>query len=456
MTPTLLDRTISRVAPQMGLRRLEARFKAEALTGMSEALQPSAVIDDRNTAPPSSPGGIGGFVRRVWGSAGRDARSDTLVALKYDRANSRDLARSSPIAVGAINTNVDRVVGTGLALSAQPNLKVLGWTAEQAAEWKATTQNEFSLWADSTDCDITRQHTFYQLQGLVLRAVLESGDAFSLLPDAKAAAMLPQQPYRLRVQVLEADRVGNPRNGADTPTVAGGIEIDGDTGAPVKAHIYKVHPGSNQASTFDGEWVEMVGRTGRRRLLHHLRKLRPDQPRGLPYLAPIIEGIKQISRYTEAEIMAAVITSYFTVFIETPDGKAAPIFQGDAPLPASGEVGLGMGAVVPLLPGEKVQIANPLRPNPNFEPFILAVIKQMGMALGLPYELLIKQFNASYSASKAALLDAWVYFRSVRTWLALSFCQPIYETWLAEAVAIGRISAPGFFADPLIDRKSDV
>ena len=29
-----------------------------------------------------------------------------------------------------------------------------------------------------------------------------------------------------------------------------------------------------------------------------------------------------------------------------------------------------------------------------------------------------------------------------------SLCQPVYEVWLAEAVARGRISAPGFFVDP--------
>lgn len=30
------------------------------------------------------------------------------------------------------------------------------------------------------------------------------------------------------------------------------------------------------------------------------------------------------------------------------------------------------------------------------------------------------------------------------------FCQPIYEIWFAEAVARGRIDAPGFFNDPAI------
>ena len=93
---------------------------------------------------------------------------------------------------------------------------------------------------------------------------------------------------------------------------------------------------------------------------------------------------------------------------------------------------------------------NPSRPNPQFAPFVDGVMTQIGMALGLPRELLVKQFNSSYSASKAALLDAWVYIRGMRYWLAGSFCQPVYETWLAEAVAIGRIAAPGFFTDPLL------
>ena len=43
-----------------------------------------------------------------------------------------------------------------------------------------------------------------------------------------------------------------------------------------------------------------------------------------------------------------------------------------------------------------------------------------------------------------------VVFRMYRNWLANDFCQPIYEEWFAEAVAKGRIPAPGFFADPII------
>jgi Bacteriophage capsid protein len=61
----------------------------------------------------------------------------------------------------------------------------------------------------------------------------------------------------------------------------------------------------------------------------------------------------------------------------------------------------------------------------------------------------MKHFTASYSASRGALEEAWKMFKMYRTWLANDFCQPIYEEWLAEAVAKGRIKAPGFFSDPL-------
>ena len=48
------------------------------------------------------------------------------------------------------------------------------------------------------------------------------------------------------------------------------------------------------------------------------------------------------------------------------------------------------------------------------------------------------------------MLHAWEAFKMRRKWFVDDFCQPTYEIWLSEAVAIGRIKAPGFFTDPLI------
>lgn len=435
-TPTLLDRAIGYVSPERALQRLAHR------TQMEMALSSSFT----STSSESN--------SRWFRPRARSASADMAGVLPTQRGQSRDLARNQPIAVGAINTNVDRVIGTGLALSAQPQLHVLGWSPEQGQAFKTVVQSEFALFAESKYCDITRHQNFDEMQALVLRSALESGDVLTVLPDAPAATAV--MPYRLRLQVLEADRVGNPGNRPDTDNEVQGVRLD-EHGAPIAYHIYRRHPGSLLGAAADrwaGEWVDAVGSTGRLRVLHHFDRLRPEQPRGLCYLTPVIDCIKQISTYTDNEIQAAVVSSLFTVFIKTKGkGGSSPVYSGDegeAAGLAHDEVGMGAGAVMELDEDEDVEFANPTRPNTAFEPFTLAVFRQIGMALGLPYELLIKQFNASYSASKAALLDAWQYLRRRRRWMALSFCQPVYETWMAEAVAIGRVHAPGFFTDPLL------
>lgn len=104
------------------------------------------------------------------------------------------------------------------------------------------------------------------------------------------------------------------------------------------------------------------------------------------------------------------------------------------------------GQAVNLLPGEEVQSVNPGRPNAQFDPFVQSILRQIGMSLELPYEVIVMHFQSSYSAARGALLMAWRLFRTRRDWLATYFCQPIYETWLAHEIADGRIQATGFFA----------
>ena len=78
------------------------------------------------------------------------------------------------------------------------------------------------------------------------------------------------------------------------------------------------------------------------------------------------------------------------------------------------------------------------------------MVRQIGMALEMPYEVLVMHFQSSYSAARAALLMAWKAFRAKRDMLAKTFCQPTFELWLADEVAEGRINAPGFFADDVV------
>ena len=179
-------------------------------------------------------------------------------------------------------------------------------------------------------------------------------------------------------------------------------------------------------------------------------------------LAPVIEQIKQVGRYTDAELQAAVVAGAFAIFVKMDPTAFAELFEAEglketylkAATRWDGRINTstldGPGNAVNLVPGEEISTVNPGRPNDKFDPFVRAIVQQIGMRLGIPHEVLLKSFDSSYSAARAALLDAWRFFRGRREWLASMFCQPIYETWLAEAVALGRIRAPGFFADALL------
>ncbi len=437
----LIDRALAAVAPRLALKRQQARMALALSSGYTAASY-------------GRPGLAG------WGPRAADADGDTNTDLPVLRARARDLARNAPLASGALNTMVTNVVGTGLSCQPSPDGEALGLSDEEAQAWADATLREFRLWAESTDCDATRTQTLYGLQSLVFRSALESGDAFVLLPQAAR----PRAPYRLALQVIEADRICNPEFTQDSATVAAGVETD-PLGAPVAYHVCRQHPGTARKA---GDWkwdrVTAYGNaSGRRNVLHVFDRRRPGQRRGVPVLAPVIEPLKQLQRYTDAELQAAVISGMFAVFVKMdPEafhdmfdqaGKSAYLQSAmgwDGTI-NGGELD-GAGKAINLLPGESVESANPGRPNALFDPFVQAIVRQIGVALELPFEVLIKHFTASYSAARAALLDAWRFFRGRRDWLATVFCQPVYEAWLEEAVALGRVAAPGFFADPAIRR----
>lgn len=436
----VLDRAITAISPAWGKARLRDRIAIELGGGY-----------------------FGGSARgrpalSGWNPGAADADGDISPDLVDLRAYSRDLARSSALAGGAISSVVTNVVGTGLACQPTPDAEFLGLSEDEARQWIADTNREYKLWAESTDCDLTRTQNIYGLQALAFRSVLESGDVFPLLTAAGAG-----RPYKLALQLIEADRVSNPNFGSDSATMTAGIEIDAN-GAPFRCHISSAHPGSRYRTGMTWQAVDVFGaQSGRRNVLHLFDRRRPGQSRGVPYLAAVIEPLKQLKRYSEAEISAAVISAAFAVFVKMDSEAFDSLFEGDdakkylaGATKWDGTVPQANldnpGKAVQLLPGESVEAPALGRPNAQFDPFVNAVLRQVGVGLELPVEVLTKAFNSSYSAARAALLDAWRFYRGRRDWLATVFCQPVYEAWLEEAVAIGRIRAPGFFADPAYRR----
>lgn len=387
---------------------------------------------------------------------------------KTMRQRSRMLYMASPVASAAINTNRTSVVGSGLHMRCSINREILGITAEQEKEWVRKTEAEWNAWSQNKDnCDALGLNNFYEMQQIAMKSWLMSGDVFALF---KRFDKTPFEPYTLRLHLIEADRVATPLEYRDTYLTEGknpkngrkihdGVEVD-ENGRVTAYYIYNVYP--DQYYFHKAEWIRIEARGEKTKLPNIVQIMeaeRPDQYRGVSYIAPVIETLLQIRRYTESELTAALVQSFLTAWIKTksPEPDEFPLNEtgGSSDSPDSisdsdNEYEMGPGQVIHLAPGEDVELGDPRIPTAGFEAFVKMICKMIGSALELPYDVLMKEFNSSYSASRGALQQAWEMFKMRRTWFVNDFCAPVYETWLAEAVAIGRIKAPGFFKDPLI------
>lgn len=424
--PTVLDRAIAWVSPAAGLSRLRSRA-AMALT--------SGYIGGRKDRNATSEWTLG---------VGASADFDTLPDLDLLRSRSHDLARNDPLAQSAVATKVAHVVGAGHVVRPEVDAARLGITPGAALEWEELALDIWLNWAESRDCDVTRTQNFAELEDLVYRSRVLSGDVFVV------RRFKPRKGRMLAtaVQVIEAGRCSNPNWSMDTDRLAGGVEMDED-GAPVAYYFADKYSLDRGMGTVKWKRIPAFDGSGNRLVLHvHGPRWRPEMTRYAPMLAPVIEALKQRSRYSEAELMAAVVSACFAIGFKSDDGDLGSgleqIGTGSKPINLTEP-----GQIVDLMPGEQLQSFAPGRPNPQFAPFIDAIAREVGAGTDIPQELLVKQFQASYSASRAAMEMAWLFFRTDRALHVSQFCCPVYEDVISEAVARGLLQAPGFFGDPL-------
>ncbi len=388
------------------------------------------------------------------------ADSDLLPDLPTIRSRSRDLARNDGVAEGAVQTQTDNIVGTGLRLCATPDYKLLGRDKAWAEEWSNGVEALWRTWWGTRDCDAARSLTGDGLTTQVFRSAFLNGEALALplwIDDPRPKA------FRTRLQMIEPDRLSNPNFEPNTSVLRGGIEIDA-YGAPVAYHIRKAHPGdSYMMAGFDlFVWDRIPAETdwGRLRVIHAHDRERTAQSRGKPSLASSMRKFKVLGDLTGAELKATLVNAMVAMVTESSMGEEALVELLSANTEALSQYQRGLserkrsainfpeggGMVVPLALGEKFSSFSPARPSNNFEAFVTMLFRHIAAGLNMPYELLLKDFSkTNYSSARAALNEAWRFFKGRRAWLGTYWLQPVYELWLEDAISKELIDAPDFY-----------
>ena len=374
------------------------------------------------------------------GQESADAAMDGELQTLRDR--SRDLNRNNPIAAGVTSTFTANVVGTGIRPQSRVDVRDVPMDEDGARVFQRRAERVWERWSPWASADL-RMH-IEEIQDLALRQIIESGEFLAV---RRALATTQGRPYMLALNAIEPDRLDTPARTADRD-IRFGVERNQDD-QPVAYHIRQTHPGDTlytPGASYDYKRVPARDDAGRPIVFHVFPILRPGQTRGIPWFAPVIEYFQHKADYMEAVIVKERVAACFAAFIKKESPYSAALGNAEDTNSDNQRLeGLEPGMLEYLGPGESVEFAKPPESGTSFAEFMQSLLRIIGAALGLPYELVIKDFSeTSYSSARAALLQAYRVFRVWQRLLMRHLCQPLWELLLEEAWLRGELEAPGW------------
>lgn len=380
-----------------------------------------------------------------WTTSPGSADEDMLFSLPLLRERSRDLVRNDTHAAGIILTMKTNVVGTGMKPQASVDDEALSIDRAAADLYETAAERAFKKWMPHADSQ--GRMDFFELQDMIEGQILVNGDVIVI----ERRIEDPIRPYSLCYEVVEADRLVTPRKFASDKDVRQGVRL-GLNGEPVGYYISKYHPGDFYFKKYGQDefiYYPLYNAAGRKQIYHLYEMVRPSQSRGLPLLTPAIRYFYDKARYMEAEMIAARVAACLVAVIK----KENPVENILARSTEDAQTGKRLESMSPgryeyLNEGESIDVINPNRPSSSFEPFINAVLRAVSTSIGLPYELVAKDFSkVNYSSARAALLEARRHFIKRQDWHQRKFLHPVWCALLEEAYLKGDLGQINFYED---------
>jgi lambda family phage portal protein len=354
-----------------------------------------------------------------------------------DRAE--DLAANDTHAASSIDSITVNTVGTGLMPQSRPNAKVLGWTDEESREFQAQAEWAWHIWQGESDA--AGRLTFWQNTLVALRTLLVKGEFFRLplMIDA------PGRTFSLALQSVDPLRVYTPNDFTWKTHIRDGVEF-GRYGEAVAYWIANPDDGFVSMDLPSSSFTRTPARVGHRPgAIHTFVAKSEEQHRGVSVLAPSMKFFKDLNDYLDFELVGAIVASSFPVFVETtdPTGTAQGLQSTD---PDANKTRYHEAAPGTILYGnlnEKPHVLKSDRPGGSFDAFVERILRAIGASIGMPYEVIAKDFSkTNYSSARAALLEAWRVFGVYQKWLVDGFCQPVWRMVIEEAWLRGMITLP--------------
>lgn len=405
----ILDRAISWVSPEFGIRRLRARAALESLGY-------NAATKGRRTSG--------------WQTTGASANAVISSDLPTLRQLSRDLYRNNPLARKAVNEICTRAIATGIQPKPRtPNKRVNDLIGKA-----------FNAWAEQTG--------YYQQQELMLRGILVGGESlYRKRTRRKSDVDRFGRPLRvpLALQLMQSEYIDHNKT-EPTPTgyIINGIEFDG-LGNRIAYWLYDSHPGDNvNTAAWRGGSVFVSRRISASEIEHGFIAEEEGQVRGAPMAAGVFLKHRDLEDTEDADIMRRKVAACLGVAVISPDGSGMGIGMQSTDDPTTGRIleELGPGMIQYLRPGEDIKLIQP--PDaPGLTEFMRMVLRFIAAGWNVPYEILANDYSQSnYSSSRMGLVGFREWLIKLQWNVFIPFaCDPVYMRFIDLLALQGEIPA---------------
>jgi lambda family phage portal protein len=342
--------------------------------------------------------------------------SGALVTL---RNRSRHMVRNNGWAKRAVEAITKHTIGEGIQPAPIGNLSKI-----------KKIKGIWLDWAGSTECDWYGKNTFYGLQELAMRSIVEGGEALFIrrwVKDNESGI-----PFKL--QLLEGDQLDHSRNGAnDKGYTIMGVQYTKE-GLLSGYWLFDYHPG-DLTSLSIGHESRFIEKSD---VLHVFEVLRSGQCRGIPFGVAGFMKMSDFSDYEDAQLLKQKMAAGITAFITGVDTLAPKKEEEQKPLEF-----VVPGTVEYLNMGETVQF--PDSPNiSDYDNYSTRILQGIASAYGITYEMLTMDYSrVNFTSGRMAKIDVTSNFRSWQyNMIVPQLCAPVWKWFIEACMITGKMIEP--------------
>lgn len=337
-----------------------------------------------------------------WKTTSSDANAAMVTSLSELRNRSRDLRRNNPYAAKAVQVIGANVVNTGIVTQFREG-DYLG------------AELHWADWAETTAIDFEGRQNIYAMQGMVMEAVVESGEVLM------RRRINVARRYPIQYQILEPDFLDSTKTTSEVE--GGGFILQGiefSAQGERKAYwLYESHPGGVDANQIRSS--NQSHRVPVEELRHIFRADRPGQARGVPWCSPVMVRLKDFDDMEDAQLMRQKIAACFTAFVQDISHEFYPVNEDDDLYGAEhGEDdGVAYGerlvpGIIEELPrGKTVKFAEPPSVD-NYHEYSSTVLHAIAAGYGITYEALTGDYSElNFSSGRMGFLE---FQRNIKIW----------------------------------------